>query len=108
MANSKKSNDSLLHALFHHAKELEPVVGILSLGYALELQPLGWEIVHSSIAAQSYSLRKGNLQYHFRAKGRKGNMSIVVLDRYQKGKIIAEIKTRVDALRFNRARVAES
>lgn len=102
--------ESLHHALEHHAEPLIEVVGVLALGILLELQPLGWELKQIKKGAQSFMLKKGDLEYHFR--GVEGDdakyHAIRVIDRWMKGKEVAIIDGRVDALRFIAARVAES
>ena len=102
-----RNPETLTHAMSHHAKGLEPIVGALALGILIELEPLGWTIRQSGTGAQSYSLRKGAKQYHFRPGGNPYS-EIIVKDRYQRGSIVAVLRSRADALRFIRDRVAES
>lgn len=98
---------SLTHAMSHHARELEPIVGVLALGILIELMPLGWTVRQSGTGAQSFSLTKDGREYHFRP-GSAPYREIVVKDRYQRGRVVSVIKTRTDALAFIRDRVAES
>lgn len=98
---------SLTHAMSHHARELEPIVGVLALGVLIELLPLGWTIRQSGTGAQSFSLTKDGKEYHFRP-GPAPYREIVVKNRYQRGRVVTVIKTRPDALKFIRERVAES
>ena len=103
--------ESLLHALEHHAEPLVEIVGVLALGILLELEPLGWELKQIKKGAQSFVLKKGDVEYHFRgvvdnADGKYH--AIRVIDRWTHGTEVAVLDGRVDALRFIADRVAES
>ena len=86
------------------------MVAVLAVGLSLDLFPRGWELVQHGTGSQSYSISKGDLQYHFRASGRlgKGFSTITVKDRYHLGNIVTILTTRLDAVRFIAARVKES
>ena len=102
---------SLTHAMAHHAKDLEPIVGCLALQFLVRLQPLGWRLEQSGTGAQSYAIRKGPLQYHLRGikEGREpGYDAILVKDAWHRGKEVAVLRGRVDVIRFVDDRVAES
>lgn len=96
---------SLTHALAHHARGLDPLVKSLALELVTRLQPLGWQLRQSGVGPQSFGLyhpEKG-LQYHLRGRRSRlrGKMDmIVVTDRYQNGKTVAKLATRVECLRF--------
>lgn len=102
--------ESLHHALEHHAEPLVEIVGVLAVGILLELQPRGWDLKQIKKGAQSFMLKKGDLQYHFRGVvGDDGKYrAIRVIDRWMNGSEVAVLDGRVDALRFIRERVAES
>lgn len=107
MAVTMRQAGSLQHAMSHHAKELEPIVGVLALGILTELIPRGWDLEQVLAGAQSFVLRKGGMEYHFRAAGRPYR-AIAVKDAWRQGAEVCVIRSRVDALRFVRDRVAES
>lgn len=92
------SNASLYHALTHHAKALEPLVLVLALGYAVELQPRGWNVRHSGKGASSYSLQRDGKQFHFRYS--RNPWEIIVKDAWFHGKEVGRLRTRTDVLRF--------
>jgi hypothetical protein len=91
---------SLTHAIQHHAKTLEPIVGILATGILTELQPLGWKTYHYRSGANSWGIVKGvHKQFHFRSRS---TGTITVLDNYYHGNVVCVIKSRGDAWRFIR------
>lgn len=101
-----RDTSTLLHAISHHAKALEPLVGALSFGILTELVPRGWSLRQSKVGPQSFCLYRDGREYHFRAsRDRKG---IVVKDAWTHGKVVTTLTTRVDVLRFIRACVRES
>lgn len=90
---------SLVHALSHHAKSLEPIVGVLAVGILTELQPRGWKVYHYRSGPNSWAIKKGNHEFHFR---RLSSNSLYVKDSYYGGKYLFDIKTRADAAKFIR------
>jgi hypothetical protein len=105
-----RNSRTLMHDLAHHAKELQPVVGTLAIGMKLQLDDLGWELNQVKEGSNSYFIKNKRVgkQYHFRVGGTRGKMFIFVMDSYFKGVKVDTIRTRVDAIRFIQARVAES
>jgi hypothetical protein len=98
------SDDPLYYAIQHHAKALQELVGVLALGYALELEPRGWRIVHSGVGPESYSLRRDDAvdpQFHFRY-ARTPSWRILIKDAWFEGDVTSRITLvlRTDALRF--------
>jgi len=108
MAKIRKT-EGLWHALGHHAKELQPIVGTLSTGILVDLQPLGWELVQTKEGPQSFSLRRGGVEYHFRPTA--GLTQLVVYDRWfhdhDSQNVVATLKTRVDTIKFIRMVAAQ-
>src|SRR5260221_11695634 len=102
-----RNPESLTHALSHHARELEPIVGVLALGILTQLMPVGWTLRQSGTGAQSFALNKEGKEYHFRP-GDAPYREILVKDHYQLGNVVTVIKSRADALQFIRDRVNES
>lgn len=89
---------ALLHPLAHHAKDLEKIVGWLSYGIMTELLPQDWELKQSRGGPNSFSIRKGDTQLHFRS--RPPYKEIEVLDAAQNGNVVATIDGRVAVTRF--------
>lgn len=95
----KNKCGTLVHALSHHAKGLAEIVPTLHMLFNLELAPLGWEMHRSGKGFNSTRITSPDgVNYHFRA--RKSYKEIEVLDNWKHGKVVATIRTRVDALRF--------
>jgi hypothetical protein len=107
-----KNPASLSHALAHHAKHLEPLVGALALGILTELQPKGWTLKQHKSGPQSFSLSRDLVQYHFRPaipRDAADNVyrEIVVKDAWTHGREVARLRTRPDVLRFVRMVAAQ-
>jgi hypothetical protein len=93
----------LMHALAHHGDGAFGPAGMLAVGYLTELEPRGWKARQSRTGAASWSFRRGSEQFHFRpgrSKPRGPIDAVIVKDRYQNGKIVATLRTRLDAIRF--------
>lgn len=101
------SGKTLSHALGHHARSLNEMVGVLSTGILTRLVPLGWQLEPVLSGANSYKLHRNGVEFHFRARGPRRAMVIDVMDGYVHGRRVARLATRVDVLRFIDARVAE-
>jgi hypothetical protein len=99
-----RKSDTLQHALAHHAKQLEPLVGALALGILLELQPSGWELRQIKTGAQSFVLKKGAHEFHLRGEGRSGQgyTEIAIKDAWTHGREVDRLQTRADVVRFVR------
>ena len=102
MSSTINEPESVKHAMMHHARELAPLVGMLAMDFLLELQPYGWELRQSRDGANSFSISKGTTQFHLRGRREKGHWLIVVRDRYCRGNVVAEIRTRADVFQFTR------
>jgi hypothetical protein len=99
MSSVKTRNPrALLHPLTHHAKDLERMVGWLSYGIMTELLPAGWELKQSRNGPNSYSIRKGDTQRHFRS--RPPFKVIEVYDRAVGGNLVTTLEGRVSVTRF--------
>jgi hypothetical protein len=95
---------TLLHDIEHHAKDKADVVLTLSLLFATELNPLGWQVFHNS---------KGNNSWGIYLERDGRTAKVWHFTGYDKGAIIARnnyhwakankrftIKTRLDVVRF--------
>jgi len=100
---------ALKYGIQHHAKGIEELVNTLALGILVDLEPRGWKLRQSRDGAQSFSIvnKRGTKEYHFRAWYRPFK-SIEVIDKYYKGKLVVQLKTRLDALKFIETCVKES
>lgn len=92
----------LVRMLHGHAKELQEIAMVLSIGYAETLKPLGWQLRPVRAGAQSWMLYKGNTEFHFRKRGGKGKMEVLVYDNYWKSKrkLVAVVSDYWDAVKF--------
>lgn len=94
---SKYRTSAMIQDMFYRGRKVEHLIGPLALGILVELIPRGWKLVHSNSGPNSYSIQKNGYEYHFRYwhTGR-----IMVKDRYHKGKVVAELKTRPQVYDF--------
>src|SRR5438552_4831393 len=102
MTTAIRRSESLHHALAHHARELEPLVGALALGILVDLMPNGWTLRQIKTGPQSFVLEKDGVEFHFRPGVNAQNEydHIVVKDRWMNGKVLSRLEGRVDVLRF--------
>jgi hypothetical protein len=96
-----KNPEGLTHALAHHAQPLEPLVGVLAVGFVTHLHAKGWEPVQRSTGPNSWSWsHPSGYEVHFRAY--RPFSEIQVKDSSWNGREITRLRTRVDCLNFVR------
>lgn len=104
--------NTLIHDIAHHAKDKAEIVYALSVLFATELNPIGW---------QSKRKTKGNNSWQIYLKQDNKPTKIWYFTGYNKGFIIArnayfwnhssqkiKIATRIDAVRFTDKVIRES
>ena len=95
---------TLLHDIEHHAKDKANIVLTLSLLFATELNPLGWQVLHNGKGNNSWAIYlerdgKPNLVWHFTGYD-KGTVRARNQWYWARSTKRFTIKTRLDAVRF--------
>jgi hypothetical protein len=92
----------LMKAVRHHAKDVEHIVSELRgsmLFYCGADNTRNWTLIQSRSGPNSFWLTDGKRQFHFRYDHAQPGV-ITVKNSYYRGKVIATLKSRRDAIRF--------